>query len=66
MDHDLTKFDLALVGGDLTRPFIAATGGRDVVFVCWIASRMVASECHIMACDATPATIKTDSKYFIG
>jgi hypothetical protein len=29
MDHNLTKFDLALVGGDLTRPFIAATGGRD-------------------------------------
>jgi hypothetical protein len=27
--HDLTKFDLALMGCDLTRPFIAATGGGE-------------------------------------
>src|SRR5262245_19863954 len=36
-----------------------------IALVCWIASRMVASECHIVACDATTATIKTDSKYFM-
>src|SRR5262249_55188321 len=29
VNHHLAKFDLAPVGGDLTRPFIASTGGRD-------------------------------------
>jgi hypothetical protein len=29
VDHKLTKLDLAAMGGDLTRPFIAAAGGQD-------------------------------------
>jgi hypothetical protein len=33
-----------------------------IAFVCWIASRMVASECQIVACDASKAMIKIDSK----
>ena len=49
------------MGSDLTRPFIAATEAEMIAFVWWIASRMVASECHIMACDATTAMIKADS-----
>src|SRR5262249_61818450 len=36
-----------------------------IAFVCWIASRMVASECQIVACDASTAMIKIDSKYFM-
>src|SRR5262249_38255632 len=27
--HDLAKLDLAAMGGDLTRPFVAAAGGQD-------------------------------------
>src|SRR5215813_4229209 len=33
-----------------------------IAFVCWIASRMVASECQIVACDVSTAMIKIDSK----
>jgi hypothetical protein len=50
--HDLTKLDLAAVGSNLTMPHAA----RMVAFVCWIASRMVASEYQITACDASPHT----------
>jgi hypothetical protein len=34
-----------------------------IVFVCWIASRMATSECHIMAWDAITAMIENSSKY---
>jgi hypothetical protein len=53
--HDLTKLDLAAMGSNLTRPLVAAAGR-------WIASRMVASECQIVACDASTAMIKIVSK----
>jgi hypothetical protein len=49
------------VGSDLTRPLIAAAV-KMIAFVCRIASRTVPSECQIVACDASTAMIKIDSK----
>ena len=63
--HDLAKLDLAAVGSDLTRPLIAAAGRQNDRVCLLDRSRMVASECQIVACDASTAMIKIDSKYFM-
>jgi hypothetical protein len=48
------------VGSDLTRPLIAAAGRQNDRVR--LLERMVASECQIVACDASTAMIKIDSK----
>jgi len=51
------------VGGDLTRPLIATAGRQnDRVRLLDCVANGVASECQIVACDASTAMIKMDSK----
>jgi len=50
------------VGSDLTRPFIAAAGGQDDCVRLLDRVANGASEYQIVACDASTAMIKIDSK----